>query len=248
MRYITETLYEDEEVVCKVITPVAIEENSSMPEDDTVREILSHYDSEVIRPQQTHSVNVRIVEVGDSETEFPDTDALICFDFNLSIGVVTADCVPILLYSPDIKATAAIHAGWKGTIGGIVDNAVAMLKFRGADLALIRAIFGPSIGKDVYEVDFELADKFIAAGFGECVELPEQSVGRCRPHIDLQGVNIRRLERLGIQSVNIHPSDRCTFTTKSSTGTSLYPSYRRQKTSLRLLTLIGCPGKEPGGG
>lgn len=70
----------------------------------------------LLMPRQTHTVNVAVAE--NPEEEFPDTDALVTFKRGLMIGVRTADCVPIVIWSPDAEGVAAVHAGWKGTLEG----------------------------------------------------------------------------------------------------------------------------------
>ena len=67
----------------------------------------------IVLPKQTHSLNVAIVSDGNEILE--DTDAIITETPGLPIGVRTADCVPVILYAEDIKAVAAVHAGWKGS-------------------------------------------------------------------------------------------------------------------------------------
>ena len=161
-------------------------------------------------PEQTHSLNVGIVE--KPRQIFRDTDALVTFLKDTPIGVVTADCVPILLYAPDIRAVGAVHAGWKGTLGGIVDNTLDVMERHGADLSQTTAVFGPSISKEVYEVDRELGDRFVEAGFGDYVSWPEGTDGK--PHIDLQGVNAERLMRRGVRSGNICFADECTYSSE----------------------------------
>ena len=84
----------------------------------------------IVLPKQTHSLNVAIVSDGNEILE--DTDAIITGTPGLSIGVRTADCVPVILYAEDIKAVAAVHAGWKGTLGGIVDVVVDRLADMGS--------------------------------------------------------------------------------------------------------------------
>lgn len=199
------------------------------------------YDILAISPLQTHSLNVGVIESG-YERYFPDTDALVTFHDDIPIGVRTADCVPILLYADDVNGTAAIHAGWKGTLEGIVDKTLDVLQERGADLSKLLAVFGPSISKEFYEVDNELADKFVEAGFGEYVSYPEGK--DAKPHLDLQGVNIARLTRRGVSPDNIKPSDRCTFSSRTPDGEYAYPSYRRDKTTDRFLTSIMKLNKE----
>ncbi|MDE5887933.1 MAG: polyphenol oxidase family protein [Muribaculaceae bacterium] len=194
------------------------------------------YSDLAVTPVQTHSLNVGMVN-DRSENGFENTDALITFSKDIPIGVRTADCVPILLFAQDISGIAAIHAGWRGTLGGIVDRVIDIFVEKKADLSLLKAAFGPSVSKEIYEVDFELAQKFIDCGFDEYVSYPNGEDRR--PHLDLQGINIERLIRRGVRKENIKPTSHCTYNSKSSDGRFLFPSYRREKeTSERLLTWI----------
>ncbi len=199
---------------------------------------LNRYDEIALSPIQTHSNNVRIVNgsANDMFANLDDTDALITFNHDLSIGVRTADCVPILIYSPDVNGIAAVHAGWKGTLGGIVDNVLDVLEKKGAELSELIVVFGPSISFESYEVDEDLAEKFISAGFSKYVG--RNSIEKAKPHIDLQGVNIERLRRRGVRMENIQKSSLCTFSSTDENGHFLFPSYRRDKTSDRILTTI----------
>lgn len=186
-------------------------------------------------PMQTHSLNVKVVD-NKFYREVEDTDALVTFSVNVPIGVRTADCVPILMYAGDVNGVAAIHAGWRGTIGGIVDNTLDVMVESGADPAKLRVAFGPSISMKNYEVDFDLARCFTEAGFEKYVSF---SGGNwVKPHLDLQGVNIERLLRRGVRMENIFPNKACTFESKNEKGECIYPSYRRDKTTDRILTAI----------
>lgn len=250
MEFKSETIYQSEGVVCRVICP-DLSDCSVDSGIDSAEGMRSCFRQFAFLPVQTHSLNVGVIEitasakdnpdVGNPEVdipdrEFPDTDALISFDSGVAIGIITADCVPLLLYAPDVRAVAAIHAGWRGTLGGIVDNVVEILKARGGDAEKMIAVFGPSISSSVYEVDNVLADKFADAGFGAYVSYPEGKENK--PHIDLQGVNTGRLFNKGLRKRNVILSDKCTFTTSDSNGRHLYPSYRRNATPMRLLTSI----------
>ena len=193
------------------------------------------YSKVAFYPQQTHSLNVKVVKNIDADVR--DTDALLTFEENLTIGVRTADCVPILIYSPDLKGIGAIHAGWKGTLGGIVDNVLDELEARGADISELVVSFGPSISVTIYEVDEELATKFKVAGFEKYISYP---YGHDRkPHIDLQGVNMERFLRRGVRKDNISLSNECTYSSKNEDCTFKYQSYRRDKDiAARNLTAI----------
>ncbi|MDE6636605.1 MAG: polyphenol oxidase family protein, partial [Muribaculaceae bacterium] len=186
-------------------------------------------------PDQTHSCNVAIAD-GNSRY-YPETDALITFERDVPIGVKTADCVPILIYAPDKQCVGAIHAGWKGTLGGIVDNVMDMLEEKGVDPSLLKVAFGPSISKEIYEVSKDLAENFVDAGFGAYVHYPKETIDK--PHIDLQGINMERFLRRGVRSEHIKLHTGCTFCSKMEDGTSLYASHRRSGGApARMLTAI----------
>lgn len=201
----------------------------------------------VVLPVQTHSCNVGVIPMVDNEdisadytaerglasevvagNRFEDTDALICLRPGVVIGVRTADCVPLLLNAPDIRGVAAIHAGWKGSLHGIVTVTVERLKALGADPRLIHAAFGPSICGGCYQVSRALAEDFRRAGFGNAI-ITERNV-------DLQEVNRLRLLEAGVESGNIRLSDYCTL------QTPWLPSWRRGATDRRLLSWITLVG------
>ena len=186
-------------------------------------------------PEQIHSCNV---SVADRYTRYyAGADALLTFEPDVPVGVKTADCVPILIYAPDRQCVGAIHAGWKGTLGGIVDNVMDVLEEREIDPTQLRVAFGPSISKKVYEVDEELAGSFIEAGFEEYVSYPYGEKGK--PHIDLQGVNLERFLRRGVMRENISLHEGCSFESKAKDGTPKYASHRRSGGApARMLTCI----------
>jgi YfiH family protein len=189
---------------------------------------------DLVLPKQTHTVNVgEVTAIGE---RFPETDALITRSDKFAVGVKTADCVPIVLYAPDIRAVAAVHAGWRGTIGGIVDNTVRRLTEIGADSKKMYAAFGPAVCQDCYEVDHELGKRFIDAGFSSCVEWKNDGE---RPLLDLVAVNTERLLRLGINENFIIKSGLCTKHSVSSSGERLFPSWRAKVgEDRRLITFV----------
>lgn len=195
------------------------------PDEDSisVEEQASIYRTYAVMPDQTHSLNVAVAS-GLCD-RFPDTDALVTFVPGVPIGVKTADCVPILLYAPDVEGVAAIHAGWKGSLGGIVDNTLDLLESHGAVLSEMIVAFGPSISMARYEVGQELADKFVESGFDTYISYPDGV--ESKPHIDLQGVNMERLIRRGVTPQNIHLHKGCTYGSVNSDGNYIYMSHRR---------------------
>lgn len=180
---------------------------------------------EVVHPVQTHSCNVAVIGRDGVIPNLDDTDALICMKRGIRIGVRTADCVPVVVYAPDIEAVAAIHAGWRGSIGGIVGKTMEILSQLGADLSKAEAAFGPSICGECYEVSEDLAERFREEGYADCIVADR--------HIDLQAVNTKQLLSAGIAPDKIHPKQFCTYETE------WLPSWRRNPTDCRLLTWIG---------
>lgn len=200
---------------------------------------------EVVTPVQTHSLNV--AEVVDPEMKFPDTDALVTRLPGVRIGIRTADCIPVLFYAPDIHAVAAAHAGWKGTLGGIVRNTVNKLVCMGADANRVEVRFGPGICTQCFEVGDELAASFLDAGFGDYVNkgdfidrLDGTRFNREKWHIDLIGVNRRILMESGVQPERIRCAGLCTRhdTFRNERGeTCRLPSWRRESgTELRMVS------------
>lgn len=184
----------------------------------------------IVTPRQTHTANVGIVTSPDQS--FPETDALITQLPGIAVGVRTADCVPVILHSPDIHAVAAIHAGWKGTVGRIVMNTIREMIGLGADPKKMYAAIGPCICGECYEVSEELAQTFENAGLKDAVI--RDSAKNTKPHIDLVEANRLILIESGVRAENIHSCGICTLHSKNET---IYPSWRREPgTTTRLLT------------
>lgn len=180
----------------------------------------------LVMPQQTHTVNVGVVTSPDRQ--FPETDALVTTLAGVAVGVRTADCVPVLLHAPDIHAVAAIHAGWKGTVGRIVEKTIDTLRSLGADPAKMHGAFGPSICGLCYETGSELRDAFADAGLGFAIVTSaapdpcgERHFGTVTIRIDLQAANLGIMLANGILRGNIVLSDTCTR------HSGAWPSWRR---------------------
>ena len=149
-------------------------------------------------------------------------DALVSAD--ATVGVRTADCVPVLLADPVTRSFAAVHAGWRGTAAHIVERGVTELFTRfGARPQDIIAAVGPSIGKCCYEVGPEVARRFTAAGVGVAGHV----------HLDLPGINEGQLRSAGVE--NIWKAGACTFCEGKT-----YYSFRREKEQAgRMVSWIG---------
>jgi YfiH family protein len=142
-------------------------------------------------------------------------DAVYGADPGLALSVVTADCVPILLAGPDGRL-AAVHAGWRGLVGGVIPET---LKAAGGGEGWT-AWIGPSIGPCCYEVGDEVAEQVAAASDPEVVVAGLSG----KPHLDLVAAARRQLTSAGV--TEIHSVAACTRCTRSNTE-RLY-SYRRE--------------------
>jgi hypothetical protein len=113
----------------------------------------------VLRPRQVHGARVARVRAGaergpaPNSRELGEVDAVVCDAPGVAVGVVTADCVPILLAAPGARVVAAVHAGWRGLAAGVIEAALAALAEAGARGEALSAAIGPHIGPCCYEVD-----------------------------------------------------------------------------------------------
>merc|ERR1712127_925629 len=101
---------------------------------------------------QTHSNKVIIVNKKNQKNRNFKSDAIITKMSGYGLGVVTADCVPVILYDVKNNIVGCIHAGWKGAISGIIENTLKKLKKLNSDNKIFASI-GPCIGQNSYEVD-----------------------------------------------------------------------------------------------
>jgi len=137
------------------------------------------------------------------------------------VAVKTADCIPILLVDEEHRAVAAIHAGWRGTVAGIVQHALrGMQEEFGTRPARVYAAIGPGSGKCCYEVGAEVAAQFGETGPG---------------HIDLVEANFRQLAAAGVPQPQTYAARLCT-----KCGADDFHSYRRDREQAgRMLSFIG---------
>lgn len=159
----------------------------------------------IMIPRQTHSTNVCYV---DFAGEVPDTDAVITDKAGLCIAVKTADCIPVLLYDSRRHLIAAVHAGWRGTVGRIVEKTLRQMQSRAGDVS---AIIGPGISLESFEVGDEVYEQFLQAGFPMrrlADRFPSADGGRW--HINLKDANRWLLEQNGITRILVSDIDTLT--------------------------------------
>ncbi len=108
---------------------------------------------------QTHSNKVIMIKKNFKNSKKINADAIFTNNKNIGLGVLTADCVPILFFEPKKKIVGVIHAGWKGAFSGIIENTFKKVK-KITSKNKIYVSIGPSIGKLNYEVDYRFFEKF----------------------------------------------------------------------------------------
>lgn len=136
-------------------------------------------------------------------------DGLITTERGVYLGVLTADCVPLLLFDPRRSAVGAVHAGWRGTVLGIATNAVqSMQKVLGCRVADIRVAFGPAIGPCCYVVGEEVVRACLEHDASTRPFLRPAGSGRWK--MNLSGINLHQLIAAGIREENVVPFPHCT--------------------------------------
>ena len=147
---------------------------------------------------QVHSATVVDAETMDPGDP-PRADALVCTRPGMAIGVLAADCAPVLFADPEARIVAAAHAGWRGALDGVVEATVAEMEARGADRARIAAAVGPCIGPASYEVGPEFPEPFLAQDATNATFFTARPTSD-RLLFDLPGYVQSRLTRAGVNA------------------------------------------------
>ncbi|HSE77180.1 MAG TPA: peptidoglycan editing factor PgeF [Alphaproteobacteria bacterium] len=157
---------------------------------------------------QMHSANVVEVERPWRREDAPRADAMVTRNAGLVLGVLTADCAPVLLADRQARVIGAAHAGWRGALAGVIEATLAAMVRLGADPKRIVAGIGPCIGQRSYEVGPEFPAPFIdedPANAALFVASPNSG----RFMFDLREFVARRLRGLGLRHVLEVPADTC---------------------------------------
>ena len=169
--------------------------------------------------RQIHSPQVVVVEKPWGPGEAPEADALVTPRADIILGILTADCAPILFADKAAGVVGAAHAGWKGAIGGVAEATLAAMERLGARRNRIAAAIGPNIGQDNYEVGAEFEAQFVAADAGNA-RFFRPGARREHFNFDLEGYLAQRLARAGVE--HVARIGRCTYA-----GTADFFSFRR---------------------
>ncbi len=188
----------------------------------------------VIRPIQVHGT--RILRVMQSDRPLPlreEADGLATGRRGTVLAVASADCVPLILFDPALRAGAVLHAGWRGTRSGIAREGVRILEAQwGCRPSGLRALVGPSIGPCCYRVGPDVIEAFRSARLASdgIVRRDGESA-----FVDLGAANRLQLEGAGLPPDQIVSGGWCT-----RCRADLFPSYRREGSRAgRLLAYLG---------
>jgi YfiH family protein len=188
---------------------------------------------------QVHSPDVVVAERPWTRATMPRCDAIVTRVPGLAIGVLTADCAPVLFAEPDARIIGAAHAGWRGALEGVTDATIAKMVELGAKRDSIVAAVGPCIGVGAYEVGPEFEERFLAhhpANY-QFFERPKRD-GKlsAKPRFDLSAYVVTRLRLSRIARVDI--LDPCTFTNDSEFFSFRRSQARKEKDYGRQISAI----------
>jgi len=157
---------------------------------------------------QVHSTEVAVVEKPWPIGQMPHADAAVTAMPGVALGVLTADCAPVLMADAEAGVVGAAHAGWRGALDGVIEAAVEAMCRLGAERRRIAAAVGPCIQQRSYEVGPEFHARFVAADPGNA----DFFVAATRDGhylFDLPGFVARRLGALGVGAVEVADDDTC---------------------------------------
>ena len=186
---------------------------------------------------QVHGIAVAEVETPWTPGNGPRADAMVTNRRGVALGILTADCTPVLFADPKAGVIGAAHAGWKGAKAGVVDEAVAAMVRLGATQANIVAAVGPTIGPASYEVGEAFRDSFVG-DIPDAASFFTTPAGG-KPHFDLPGFVVSRLTRLGLAAIDRIDADTCAepdrFFSYRRTCHAGEPDYGRQLSAIALI-------------
>lgn len=193
-----------------------------------------HPNARLVTAYQVHSARAVPVSHPWPDADRPHADALVTDRPGLLLGVVTADCAPVLLADATAGVVAAAHAGWRGAFDGVIDSTVELMERLGASLRSIAAAVGPCIAQQSYEVDEPFKHRFLQADPENSRFFVYGTAGK--PHFDLQSYVVHRLIASGVGQVEAVRMD--TYTQEDRFFSYRRASHRGEPDYGRQLSLI----------
>ena len=207
--------------------PDAVEENRSR-----VAKTLGG--KQLVTVKQVHSNRVVTVESGTLPERTVEADAIVTRRSDVLIGVLTADCSPLLFLDPEAGVVGAAHAGWRGAVDGMLQNTVAAMEALGAQRRRIQLAIGPTISQGNYEVGEQFkADVLNQDAKAEPTFLTPPGG---KPHFDLPGYLAAAGRALGLAGVA--DTALCTYAEPARFFSHRYATHQQTKTG-RQIAVIG---------
>tara|TARA_B100000315_G_scaffold42363_1_gene37254 strand:- start:236 stop:997 length:762 start_codon:yes stop_codon:yes gene_type:complete len=179
---------------------------------------IGYQDKVLITLNQIHSNKVIYFENESSIRNKLPGDAIVTKIKNVAIGILTADCAPILLYDHSKKIIGCIHSGWKGALNGVIKNTIKKFKELNSNIDDLIAIVGPCIGKESYEVKVNFYERFLSKNLK--YKKFFKKIGNEKYIFDMRGLINNEIYDLNIK--NIENIEMDTFSEKE-----FFYSYRR---------------------
>ncbi|SFP68690.1 peptidoglycan editing factor PgeF [Sphingomonas rubra] len=189
---------------------------------------------------QVHSAEVVTVGAEWNEDARPHADALVTDRPGVLLGILTADCAPVLFADPAAGVVGAAHAGWKGALAGVTDRTIDAMEAIGADRSRIAAAIGPCIARASYEVDDAFLTRFCEADAESDRFFAPGRAGHHR--FDLEAYVAARLARAGIGRIEALGLD--TYAAPARFYSYRRATHRGEPDYGRQIALIGLPPAE----
>lgn len=194
-------------------------------------------DTELNTAYQVHSAKVIVVDAPLDPSNRPEVDGLVTRTRGINLGILTADCAPVLFADTESGIVGAAHAGWKGAVGGVLQETVRVMETLGAKRQSIVAAIGPCIGQESYEVGTDFPKPFIDK---DPANARFFAANACRKfQFDLAGYCKAELEKLNLGAVLATGHDTCaleddffSYRRKTKRGE---PDYGRQVSVISLV-------------
>jgi YfiH family protein len=195
-------------------------------------------DAELATVHQVHSADTITIQRPWPQDQRPRADAMVTDRPNLLIGILTADCAPVLFADHRAAVVGAAHAGWRGALAGVTDATIAAMERLGARREDIHAAVGPCIGQPSYEVDKDFRARFVADDSDNARFFDAPDGGK--PHFDLEGYVVHRLIAAGIDEIEALNLD--TYADQDRFYSYRRSTHRGEADYGRQLSAIAIPG------
>jgi polyphenol oxidase len=202
---------------------------------EVVARQLSIEPDNLVSAWQVHSADVVHVTKPWPQDQRPKVDGLVCNTKGIAIGVLTADCAPILFTDTQAGVIGACHAGWRGALAGVSTTTIVAMEKLGAKRDHITAVIGPTISKANYEVGPDFPSPFIAMD-PDNANFFTPSIKQDHHMFDLPGYLLHRLKQAGIKiSIDL---DLCTYANESRFYSYRRATHRGERDYGRLISAI----------